>query len=191
MPPEQPLPLKCYRIYQIMWANNGDTISKQYAGTAALKVTQHHPSPFVFAWYNSGEVWETLAQPVAENVEKSSHQNCVLIHKTTRNLASKQAESISLSISHSCVWSYTLYIGRNFIIVWFLPSLLWHTEFLMTNPWNECTECNGSNCYREISPGLGRGNWQVLWRMAWTPPTATIWTASGMPTDRQWSVWKN
>lgn len=38
MPPEQPLPPKCYRIYQIMWANNGDTISKQYAGTAALKV---------------------------------------------------------------------------------------------------------------------------------------------------------
>ncbi|KAM3606692.1 uncharacterized protein V6R79_021435 [Siganus canaliculatus] len=37
MPPEQPLPLRCYRIYQIMWANNGDTISKQYAGTAALK----------------------------------------------------------------------------------------------------------------------------------------------------------
>uniref|UniRef100_A0A673AUC3 Inositol polyphosphate-5-phosphatase F n=1 Tax=Sphaeramia orbicularis TaxID=375764 RepID=A0A673AUC3_9TELE len=37
MPPEQPLPLKCYRIYQIMWANNGDTISRQYAGTAALK----------------------------------------------------------------------------------------------------------------------------------------------------------
>lgn len=39
MPPEQPLPVKCYRIYQIMWANNGDTISRQYAGTAALKVT--------------------------------------------------------------------------------------------------------------------------------------------------------
>ncbi|XP_076025414.1 phosphatidylinositide phosphatase SAC2 isoform X1 [Genypterus blacodes] len=37
MPPEQPLPLKCYRIYQMMWANNGDTISRQYAGTAALK----------------------------------------------------------------------------------------------------------------------------------------------------------
>ncbi|XP_053292375.1 phosphatidylinositide phosphatase SAC2 isoform X1 [Pleuronectes platessa] len=37
MPPEQPLPVKCYRIYQIMWANNGDTISRQYAGTAALK----------------------------------------------------------------------------------------------------------------------------------------------------------
>ncbi len=49
MPPEQPLPLKCYRIYQIMWANNGDTISRQYAGTAALKVTslslhRHHIS---------------------------------------------------------------------------------------------------------------------------------------------------
>ncbi|XP_068424308.1 phosphatidylinositide phosphatase SAC2 isoform X2 [Clinocottus analis] len=37
MPPEQPLPPKCYSIYQIMWANNGDTISRQYAGTAALK----------------------------------------------------------------------------------------------------------------------------------------------------------
>ncbi|XP_072279932.1 phosphatidylinositide phosphatase SAC2 isoform X2 [Pyxicephalus adspersus] len=37
MPPEQPLPMKCYRLYQIMWANNGDAISKQYAGTAALK----------------------------------------------------------------------------------------------------------------------------------------------------------
>ncbi|XP_053548633.1 phosphatidylinositide phosphatase SAC2 [Bombina bombina] len=37
MPPEQPLPLKCYRLYQIMWANNGDAISRQYAGTAALK----------------------------------------------------------------------------------------------------------------------------------------------------------
>lgn len=38
MPPEQPLPVKCNRIYQIMWANNGDAISRQYAGTAALKV---------------------------------------------------------------------------------------------------------------------------------------------------------
>lgn len=38
MPPEQPLPVKCNRIYQIMWANNGDSISRQYAGTAALKV---------------------------------------------------------------------------------------------------------------------------------------------------------
>ncbi|XP_068114429.1 phosphatidylinositide phosphatase SAC2 [Hyperolius riggenbachi] len=37
MPPEQLLPMKCYRLYQIMWANNGDSISKQYAGTAALK----------------------------------------------------------------------------------------------------------------------------------------------------------
>eukprot|EP00079_Xenopus_tropicalis_P031377 XP_017945148.1 PREDICTED: phosphatidylinositide phosphatase SAC2 [Xenopus tropicalis] len=37
MPPEQPLPMKCYRLYQIMWANNGDSISRQYAGTAALK----------------------------------------------------------------------------------------------------------------------------------------------------------
>lgn len=37
MPPEQPLPPKCCSIYQIMWANNGDTISRQYAGTAALK----------------------------------------------------------------------------------------------------------------------------------------------------------
>lgn len=38
MPPEQALPVKCNRIYQIIWANNGDAISRQYAGTAALKV---------------------------------------------------------------------------------------------------------------------------------------------------------
>ncbi|OXB82594.1 UNVERIFIED_CONTAM: hypothetical protein H355_005849 [Colinus virginianus] len=37
MPPEQPLPVKCNRIYQLIWANNGDAISRQYAGTAALK----------------------------------------------------------------------------------------------------------------------------------------------------------
>nr|XP_023396669.1 phosphatidylinositide phosphatase SAC2-like [Loxodonta africana] len=37
LPPEQPLPVKCSRIYQLMWANNGDSISRQYAGTAALK----------------------------------------------------------------------------------------------------------------------------------------------------------
>ncbi|KAM3912674.1 phosphatidylinositide phosphatase SAC2 isoform 2-T2 [Leptodactylus fuscus] len=37
MPPEQLLPMKCYRLYQMMWANNGDAISRQYAGTAALK----------------------------------------------------------------------------------------------------------------------------------------------------------
>ncbi|XP_019358461.1 PREDICTED: phosphatidylinositide phosphatase SAC2 [Gavialis gangeticus] len=37
MPPEQLLPMKCNRIYQIIWANNGDAISRQYAGTAALK----------------------------------------------------------------------------------------------------------------------------------------------------------
>ncbi|XP_073540702.1 phosphatidylinositide phosphatase SAC2 isoform X2 [Phyllobates terribilis] len=37
LPPEQPLPVKCYRLYQMMWANNGDAISRQYAGTAALK----------------------------------------------------------------------------------------------------------------------------------------------------------
>ncbi|XP_075573588.1 phosphatidylinositide phosphatase SAC2 isoform X8 [Pelecanus crispus] len=41
MPPEQPLPVKCNRIYQIIWANNGDAISRQYAGTAALKVKKH------------------------------------------------------------------------------------------------------------------------------------------------------
>lgn len=45
MPPEQPLPVKCNRIYQIMWANNGDAISRQYAGTAALKVWGERASP--------------------------------------------------------------------------------------------------------------------------------------------------
>ncbi|XP_050735136.1 phosphatidylinositide phosphatase SAC2-like isoform X2 [Eriocheir sinensis] len=37
IPPEHPLPSACRSILQVMWANNGDTISKQYAGTSALK----------------------------------------------------------------------------------------------------------------------------------------------------------
>uniref|UniRef100_UPI00358EFBBB phosphatidylinositide phosphatase SAC2 isoform X2 n=1 Tax=Myxine glutinosa TaxID=7769 RepID=UPI00358EFBBB len=37
IPPDHVLPTKCRRTYQVMWANNGDTISRQYAGTAALK----------------------------------------------------------------------------------------------------------------------------------------------------------
>ena len=39
IPPENPLPSPCRVTLQTMWANNGDTISKQYAGTSALKVT--------------------------------------------------------------------------------------------------------------------------------------------------------
>ncbi|KAG0711962.1 Phosphatidylinositide phosphatase SAC2 [Chionoecetes opilio] len=37
IPPEQPLPQACRSTLQVMWANNGDTVSKQYAGTSALK----------------------------------------------------------------------------------------------------------------------------------------------------------
>uniref|UniRef100_T1JHY8 SAC domain-containing protein n=1 Tax=Strigamia maritima TaxID=126957 RepID=T1JHY8_STRMM len=37
LPPEGILPPRCRNIFQIMWANNGDIISRQYAGTAALK----------------------------------------------------------------------------------------------------------------------------------------------------------
>ncbi|XP_067118667.1 phosphatidylinositide phosphatase SAC2 isoform X3 [Centruroides vittatus] len=37
LPPEGILPASCRRVFQMMWANNGDIISRQYAGTAALK----------------------------------------------------------------------------------------------------------------------------------------------------------
>ncbi|CAH1784733.1 unnamed protein product [Owenia fusiformis] len=37
LPPDESLPLSCRVIYQQVWANNGDAISRQYAGTAALK----------------------------------------------------------------------------------------------------------------------------------------------------------
>jgi uncharacterized protein (DUF2267 family) len=46
--PENSLPADIRDIYQDMWANNGDAISRQYAGTAAMKVkfgyliTFHH-----------------------------------------------------------------------------------------------------------------------------------------------------
>ncbi|XP_013400457.1 phosphatidylinositide phosphatase SAC2 [Lingula anatina] len=35
--PEEDLPTECRLVFQQMWANNGDTISRQYAGTVALK----------------------------------------------------------------------------------------------------------------------------------------------------------
>ncbi|KAK3096243.1 hypothetical protein FSP39_024882, partial [Pinctada imbricata] len=37
LPPDEVLPNTCKRIFQQIWANNGDAISRQYAGTAALK----------------------------------------------------------------------------------------------------------------------------------------------------------
>lgn len=41
LPPEENLPHSCKRTFQQLWANNGDTISRQYAGTAALKVKKN------------------------------------------------------------------------------------------------------------------------------------------------------
>lgn len=38
MTPEKPMPEGIKRTFQLLWANNGDAISKQYAGTNALKV---------------------------------------------------------------------------------------------------------------------------------------------------------
>ncbi|GIY91570.1 phosphatidylinositide phosphatase SAC2 [Caerostris extrusa] len=37
LPPEGVLPAGCRRIFQMLWANNGDIISRQYSGTVALK----------------------------------------------------------------------------------------------------------------------------------------------------------
>ncbi|XP_039300806.1 phosphatidylinositide phosphatase SAC2-like, partial [Nilaparvata lugens] len=37
VPPEGSLPAPLRRAFQLLWANNGDIISKQYAGTNALK----------------------------------------------------------------------------------------------------------------------------------------------------------
>lgn len=36
--PEGVIPTSIKNTFQLLWANNGDTISKQYAGTNALKV---------------------------------------------------------------------------------------------------------------------------------------------------------
>lgn len=38
IPPDGTLPTNIRQTFQLLWANNGDTISKQYAGTNALKV---------------------------------------------------------------------------------------------------------------------------------------------------------
>lgn len=39
IPPEGVMPASIRNTFQLLWANNGDIISKQYAGTNALKVT--------------------------------------------------------------------------------------------------------------------------------------------------------
>lgn len=36
--PEGDIPSNIKNTFQLLWANNGDAISKQYAGTNALKV---------------------------------------------------------------------------------------------------------------------------------------------------------
>lgn len=38
IPPEGSIPPNIRNSFQLLWANNGDIISKQYAGTNALKV---------------------------------------------------------------------------------------------------------------------------------------------------------
>ena len=38
IPPDGSLPTNIRQKFQLLWANNGDIISKQYAGTNALKV---------------------------------------------------------------------------------------------------------------------------------------------------------
>jgi len=38
IPPEGSIPPNIRNMFQLLWANNGDIISKQYAGTNALKV---------------------------------------------------------------------------------------------------------------------------------------------------------
>jgi len=39
IPPEGTMPMTLRSMFQQLWANNGDIISKQYAGTNALKVS--------------------------------------------------------------------------------------------------------------------------------------------------------
>ena len=39
IPPEHGIPDELRQIFQNLWANNGDALSKQYAGTNALKGT--------------------------------------------------------------------------------------------------------------------------------------------------------
>jgi hypothetical protein len=42
IPPEGSIPPNIRNTFQLLWANNGDIISKQYAGTNALKVCNAH-----------------------------------------------------------------------------------------------------------------------------------------------------
>lgn len=50
IPPEGNIPHNIRNTFQLLWANNGDIISKQYAGTNALKV--HNANFFSLQYYN-------------------------------------------------------------------------------------------------------------------------------------------
>lgn len=53
IPPEGTMPITLRSMFQQLWANNGDIISKQYAGTNALKVRYIHLLSVIVAVYIS------------------------------------------------------------------------------------------------------------------------------------------
>lgn len=57
--PEGVMPNTIKNRFQLLWANNGDIISKQYAGTNALKVKRPTPQPRLFHFVFQGDYTRT------------------------------------------------------------------------------------------------------------------------------------
>lgn len=78
--PDQILPAPIRTAFQEMWASNGDAISRQYAGTAAMKVPRRK-SLFPFIYYapedreHSTSFPESLLFPSPEAGNKANPEN--------------------------------------------------------------------------------------------------------------------
>lgn len=74
MPPYSPVPSELKSPFMVLWANNGDTISKQYAGTNALKVTnpagltRHTSAPLIRSFFSRFSAFDRATTRVRANV---------------------------------------------------------------------------------------------------------------------------
>lgn len=98
LPPDENLPSSCKRIFQVLWANNGDAISRQYAGTAALKVSVekrmfniqtsiHRISGYVLLFFIASLNRNSASWNITGNLyNRSNISNCCYLYRCTTRL---------------------------------------------------------------------------------------------------------
>ena len=101
--PDQSLPSSCLQAYRRLWANNGDAISRQYAGTAALKGdltrTGHRNLKGTVRdglssanRYYINNFKDSLRQSVIESMQDDFSSNCIKDNSPTWNEANIEGD---------------------------------------------------------------------------------------------------